>query len=175
MLIKINESVREYWINFSKDGFRSERDGGVILTCLGGGLSSDKKILYELDMSRGRNNFPIRVFSLSGEIFGCAIDPLYGEQCKYWFFISGFPVILLGDWLLPNLKHWKLSTVHVTRPLKGWWVMVKVSGGEVFKVKVRDVITILTKKRSYAVIFWSCVWNKNATSMNSSWIQVCFD
>ena len=32
--------------------------------------------------------------------------------------ILGFPVNFLGDWLLPNLKCWKLSTVHMTGPLK---------------------------------------------------------
>ena len=55
---------------------------GVVATCLGGGSLSDKKALYDLDMSQGRNKFTKRVFSLSGEILGCAIDLIHGAQCK---------------------------------------------------------------------------------------------
>ena len=55
---------------------------GVVATCLGGGSSSDKKALYELDMSQGRNNCPRMVFLLSGEISGCSIDLVDGAQHK---------------------------------------------------------------------------------------------
>ena len=54
----------------------------VVETCLGESSLSDNKALYYLDMSRGRNNFPRRVFSLYGEISGCAIDLLDGAQCE---------------------------------------------------------------------------------------------
>ena len=42
----------------------------------------------------------ICVFSISCELVG-------------WLTILGFPVNLSGDWLLPNLKRWKLSTAQV--------------------------------------------------------------
>ena len=44
----------------------SERERGVVATFLGDGLSLDKKAFYELDMSRGRNNCPRKVFSCLG-------------------------------------------------------------------------------------------------------------
>ena len=74
---------------------------GVVTTCSGGGSLSDKKALFQSDMSQGRNNCPIRVFSLSGEALGCAIDLVDGAQCKckHWFVVLGFPVNLLGDCL----------------------------------------------------------------------------
>ena len=62
----------------SKDKFGSEREICVIATCSGNGSSSNKKVLYELDMSHGSNNCPIRVFSIYGEILGCAIDLIDG-------------------------------------------------------------------------------------------------
>ena len=46
----------------------------------GGGLSPDMKALNESEMLCGRNNHPRRVFSLSGEILGCAIVFIYGAQ-----------------------------------------------------------------------------------------------
>ena len=55
---------------------------GVVATCSGDGSSSDKNALYKSDMSQGRNNCPIRVFLLSGDILGCAIDLVDGAQCK---------------------------------------------------------------------------------------------
>ena len=50
--------------------------------CLGDNLSSDKKALYESDMSLGSNNCPIRMFYMSEEILGCDIDLVDGAQCK---------------------------------------------------------------------------------------------
>ena len=55
---------------------------GVVATCSGGGLLSDKKAFYKSDMSRGRNNCQINIFSLSVVISGCDIDLVYGVQCK---------------------------------------------------------------------------------------------
>ena len=83
----------------SKDGFGSERERGVVATCLGDGSSSYKKALYESDMSCGRNNCPGRVFFLSGEIPGCAINLVDGAQYKrkFSFVVLGFPVNLSGD------------------------------------------------------------------------------
>ena len=72
---------------------------GVVETCSGDGSLSDKKALHESDMLCGRNNFPRRVFSLSGEILCCDIDLVYGSQCKFKsrFVVLGFPVNLLGN------------------------------------------------------------------------------
>ena len=81
-MLEINESVTTYWFNSFKDRFGSERERGVVATCWGDGSSSDKKALYESDISCGRNNCPRRVFSMSGEISGCAIDLVDGVQCK---------------------------------------------------------------------------------------------
>ena len=52
---------------------------------------------------------------------------------------------LLGYCILPNIKRFKSSTAHKVRPLKGWWVLGKVSVGEVHKVKMRHASAILTK------------------------------
>ena len=71
--LKIDESVKKYCIDLLKDRFRSERERGVVATCLGDGYSTDKNALYDSDMSRGRNKCPRRAFLISGEILGCAI------------------------------------------------------------------------------------------------------
>ena len=55
---------------------------GVIATFSGCSSLSDKKSLYDLDMSKGSNNCPRRVFLLSRDILGFVIDLIYGEQCK---------------------------------------------------------------------------------------------
>ena len=83
MLLDIDESVIEYWIGLLKDGLGSEREKVVIAMCLEGGALSDKKALYESGMSCGRNKFSRRVFFLSREISGCAIDLVDGTQCKH--------------------------------------------------------------------------------------------
>ena len=82
MLLKIDELVTKYSINYPKYGFGSEWERGAVATCSGDGLSLAKKSLYESEMSCGRNNCPRRVFFLSGEISGCAIDLADGVQCK---------------------------------------------------------------------------------------------
>ena len=66
--------------------------------------------------------------------------------------ILGFPVNLLGDWLLPNIKHWGLSTAHMLGALKGWQVKGKVSVGEVHEPKVRCTSANSPKICSYTVI-----------------------
>ena len=33
--------------------------------------------------------------------------------------ILGFPVNLSGDWLFPNIKHWKFSTEHMPGAIEG--------------------------------------------------------
>ena len=81
MLLEIDESFTKSFINLLKDGFESERDRGVVASCLGDGSSSYKKALYESEIARVRNNYPIRFF-LSGEILGCAIALVYGTKCK---------------------------------------------------------------------------------------------
>ena len=57
---------------------------GVVATCWGVIFLSDNKALYESDMSQVSNKCPKRVFSLSGEIFGCVIDLVDGvlSKCK---------------------------------------------------------------------------------------------
>ena len=55
---------------------------GVVTTCSGGGSLSDKKALFQSDMSQGSNNCPIRVFPMYVEVLGCAIDLVDGAQCK---------------------------------------------------------------------------------------------
>ena len=64
-------------------------------------MSSYKKSFYELKMSHGSNNCPQMVFLLYGEISGCAIDLVYGAQCKCkcGSVFLGFPVNLLDDLL----------------------------------------------------------------------------
>ena len=69
-------------------------------------------------MSHVRNNYPRRVFWLSGKISGCAIDFVDGTQCKSWYVILGFTMSLPGDLLLPILNNWKLSTAHTAQPLE---------------------------------------------------------
>ena len=81
VLLEIDDSVTKYCINSLKDRLLV-KGRGVVATCSGGDLSSDNKALYELYMSRGRNTCKTRVFSLSGEISGCAIDLLDGAQFK---------------------------------------------------------------------------------------------
>ena len=49
----------------------------------GGCPLSENKALYESDMSRGMNNCPIKVFSMSGDILGCSIDLIDGAKCKF--------------------------------------------------------------------------------------------
>ena len=83
MLLDIEESFTKSWIDSSKDRFGCDKGICVVVTCLGGGLSSDKKALYESDMSCGRSNCPRGVFSLSREISGCVIALVDGAQWKY--------------------------------------------------------------------------------------------
>ena len=82
MLIKIDELVTKYCINYTKEGFRSEMERGAVVTCSGDGSLSDKKALYELDMSHGRNKCPRMVFLMSGEIPGCSIDSCFRLYCE---------------------------------------------------------------------------------------------
>ena len=67
--------------------------------CPGCGSYSYNKALYESDMSQGKNKFPRRLFFLSGEISGCAIDLVDDAQCKCkrLFLVLGFPVHFLGE------------------------------------------------------------------------------
>ena len=90
----------------------------------------------------------------------------------------------LSNILIANWKSSKLSTSRIVQPLKDckivmytddrWWVIGKVVGGEVCEVKVRDASAILTRRCSCTVIYWSCVWSKNATSLNYSRVRLCF-
>ena len=92
---------------------------------------------------------------------------VYGAQCKCecWFYsklscelvgwlnILGFPVNLSGDWLMPNIKHRKLSTVLAVGKEKF------VNWGRARK-KVGCMITNSSKICSSTVICCSCVWRK---------------
>ena len=75
--------------------------------------------------------------STTFEISGCAIDLIdvvrnvnvhvdvdlcFMLSCDLFgkLTILDFPVNLSGDSLLPNIKHWKISTSNMPGTLKGW-------------------------------------------------------
>ena len=80
------------------------------------------------------------------------VDLCFRLSCELvgWLTISGFPVNLLGDWLLINTKRWKLSTTQVVGEGKsGSWVGARTKG-EVHECE-------FTKYMFFHSYFCSCV------------------
>ena len=77
---KIRRSKSQLYVSISQDRWVSHKSLGQIIKGWAQGLNGDR-------CRYNRNNCPNRVFLLSREILGCAIDLVDGAQCKCkrWF------------------------------------------------------------------------------------------
>ena len=156
--------------------------------CLGCGVLSDKKALYESYMSQVRNNLPRRVFSLYEEIMDCAIELVDGAQYNVnvdllfygfllTFWVTGYFSLSceLFGWLTIS-KYQALKIVYCSHGAAIEW---GVGEGETFswvgartKGEVRECK--LTKTFFLHSDFLKFCLRKNATPLNSSLTQLCF-